>query len=97
MSRLINTTLAALLVLGSAGCVKVRVDEPLVDLGKARSVGYRPQPVESPKPGVPDSQLTEQERLQRRLDQCQRDYSDLKRRLEKCEDQLEDCREKNDD
>jgi len=60
--------LAGLLgVLGVAGCVNVRADKPLVDLGGSQ---YRPAPAGDPAPGVPDEQLTDKQRLQRELARC---------------------------
>lgn len=56
-----------LLAAGSVGCLKI--DKPLVDLGGDRE--YESPKERDPAPGVPDSQLTREQRLQRDLAECQ--------------------------
>ena len=52
-----------------AGCLDVKVDEPLLDVEVGGS--YRPRPVDDPAPGVPDEQLTPEQLMQRELARCQ--------------------------
>ncbi|MBN1844575.1 MAG: hypothetical protein JW810_02750 [Sedimentisphaerales bacterium] len=81
---------------GAAGCLNVDVKEPLVDLDRGSSSGSS-APVKDPAPGVPDSDLTPQQRQQRELARCQqlleiseKKYKKLREENEKEKDRLED-------
>ena len=107
MKNLIFSALLTSLFVTSLGCFQLKVDEPLVDFSPQAS--YNSPPVNDPAPGVPDSQLTHEQLLQRELHRCQqflqqsendknryrREVSDLKDEIDQLEDQLEDLEEKN--
>jgi hypothetical protein len=65
-----------LVVFGTIGCFNMELDKPLVDLGQDDS-HYSAPATPDPAPGVPDSQLTREERLQRNLAQCEQ-YAKIK-------------------
>jgi hypothetical protein len=64
---LLGVVLVAVFV---GGCFNLKVDEPLVDLGDGRS-SSKPKTVQDPAPGVPNTQLTREQKLQRDLAQTQ--------------------------
>ena len=62
-------------VLGIFGCFNMQLDKPLVDLGQDKS--STATTTADPAPGVPDDQLTREQRLQRNLAQCEQ-YAKIK-------------------
>ena len=95
-----------LFLLGVIGCLDVRVDKPLVDLGG--DDGYKQEKARDPAPGVPDSELDREQLLQRDLAKCQylleiseKKNKKLKKEYEKdkdrLEDQIEDLEDENED
>ena len=107
MKNLIFSALLTCLFTLSLGCFQLQVEEPLVDFSPHAS--YNSPPVDDPAPGVPDNQLTREQRLQRELHHCQqslqqlendknryrREISDLKDDIDNLEEKLEDLEEKN--
>jgi len=95
------------------GCVNLKVDKPLVDLGGDKD--YRTPKQSEPAPGVPYEELTPQQRLQRDLAQCQglleikekkyekleekcqEEKEHLRKELKKLEKQIENLQEENHD
>jgi len=91
---------------GVIGCLDVRVDKPLVDLGGDDE--YEREKIRDPAPGRPDSELNREQLLQRELAKCQylreiieKKYKKLKDEHEKekdrLEDQIENLEDKNED
>ena len=91
---------------GVIGCLDVRVDKPLVDLGGEDE--YRQEKTRDPAPGVPDSDLNREQILQRELAKCQYllDISEKKNKKlkdehekekDRLEDQIEHLEDENED
>jgi len=104
MSTVVVFTLLALW--GLSGCLDVKVDKPLVDLGGDDE--YEQEKARDPAPGVPDSELDREQLLQRELAKCQylrdiaeKKYKKLKEEREKekdrMENQIEDLEDENED
>jgi hypothetical protein len=83
---------AVLAALWLGGCFNLKVDEPLVDLGNGQS-SSKPKAVQDPAPGVPNNQLTREQRLQRDLAQTQQ----MLKRAEEKNVRLEQKREEDKD
>ena len=105
-----------LLSIGAAwaaiGCVNVKMDEPLVDLGQDKT--SRPKSVSDPAPGVSRENLTQEQRLQRDLAHTQQllksaeektaraerkreeDKLDSKKDIRRLEDRLKNLEKEND-
>ncbi|MCP4708701.1 MAG: coiled-coil domain-containing protein 22 [Planctomycetes bacterium] len=107
MKNLIFSALLTCLFIVSLGCFQLKVEEPLVDFSPNAS--YSSPSVEDPAPGVPDSQLTREQQLQRELHRCQqllqqsendknryrREIRDLKNETDQLEEDIEDLQDKN--
>ncbi|GEM_PF-1525555 len=79
---------AGLLGLVSVGCYDVRIDKPLVDLGGDRE--YQSPKQRDPAPGVPDSHLTREQRVERDLAECQQLLEIREKKYRRLEDRRED-------
>lgn len=95
-----------LFLLSVIGCLDVKVDKPLVDLGGDEE--YKQEKTRDPAPGVPDSELSREQLLQRELAKCQymRDIAEKKNKKlkdeyekekDRLEDQIEDLEDENED
>ncbi|MBN1435636.1 MAG: hypothetical protein JW936_01050 [Sedimentisphaerales bacterium] len=105
---MVKLSAAVLLVLAvsfiAGGCVQVGGDRPLVDFAGFAGNGDcescnddDSSQVHDPAPGVPDSELSDSQLMQRDLADCQRDYESLQRRYRELETRYNQQRESYED
>jgi len=94
MARQILVSLILLAATGPLGCFNPKVEAPLIDFGNGSGGTSSAEKVSDPAPGVPDDELTQSQRYQRKLATCQRMSEYRRERYEELEKKYKDMQKR---
>jgi len=94
MARQILLSLSLLGFFFLIGCFNPKVESPLIDFGGGSHDTSSSEKVSDPAPGVPDDELSQSQRYQRKLATCQRMSEYRKEKNEQLEKKYKDMQKR---